>query len=202
MSDVGAAVVCLVELLPCRNSHSVSLFKADRLSVRVKGNRTASWTWWWWFVTRDVTQWVPIFWMDMTTGLNCVTLRRTVCWRSTGDRQRQMSCGRTWLTVCLPPTSPRRTVRKGCVACGGCIGVLKDHATLMNHTFEPLKLHVGGGRNHSNEEVEMAVRECLWMQERYISATEFWSLCHVTKILHRSWGVCVSVACRFSCVFV
>jgi hypothetical protein len=46
----------------------------------------------------------------------------------------------------------------------GWIVVLKDH-TLWHHLFEPLKQCLGGCQLHSNAEVEIAICECLQMQE-------------------------------------
>jgi hypothetical protein len=58
----------------------------------------------------------------------------------------------------------------------GWIVVLKDH-TLWHHLFEPLKQCLGGCQLHSNAEVEIAVCECLQMQEPSYCWDTVWNSC-------------------------
>jgi hypothetical protein len=61
-----------------------------------------------------------------------------------------------------------------------------DLALLDFHLFGPLKQHLGGRRFHNNEEVEMAVREWLWMQEHDLYRNG------IFKLVPR-WDKCINV---------
>ena len=120
--------------------------------------------------TWRVAEWAPIFWKNLSIELNGVTLQDRmliVCrWQSSTDELRAGVANSVRATHPPVRMCGMGGWARSCV--WHAVWVVALGCWRINHSLELLKLHVGGCRDCSNEEVEMAVCECLWRQERYI----------------------------------